>query len=1007
MATIRSAIQVTDGMSPAFRSMTNALNIVLNTFESLQTAVSSPIDTAGIDAARAEINKIEIAAMAAEEHMAKLNRVAVAPGVATPPEIHVTWKSEDMPVFTGADRLGQEVRSANNMLATLRQTQERIAAQASSMDVFSPDAIDDLTSIQDRVKRIATAIGQIEANKNPMNVETANADLERLRGQLSQAVRYQDQLNQAVRELDVGEANQAYNRLSATISSAERYIRDNPVEVPVVWKTEDMPVFTGVGMDRFEQEIGSANTMLTALQQKQEQIAAQAGTAGIFSPGAVADLTTVQERVQRIRSAIERIENNPANKSPVNVGTANAELERLRGQLSQAIQYQDQLNKAVQRMDVGEANQAYNRLTATIGNTERYIRDNVDEQGRFNSQISKGARAAEGLWSKIRGIAMSLGAAFGAKKVVDMTDDYTNQSARLGLINDGLQTQAELQQKIFASAQRSRGEYGQMVGTVAKLGLLAKDAFQSNDEVIAFGEIMNKAFRVSGASASEATNGMYQLTQAMAAGRLQGDEFRSVMENAPMVAQAIAQYTGKSMGELKQMSADGVITSDIIKNALFSAADDINAKFETMPATFETVWTSIKNKAVMQFSTIMQKINGFLNSDTGARVIEGVTSAMGALTSTVGFLLGLVMSVTSFFTANWPLIAPIVWGLVGAFVAYNAVALVTNGILAVQAIQKSIAAAGTMLLAGETFTATVAQHGLNAALYACPLTWIIVSIIAIIALFYVVIGAINTVAGTSISATGIIFGAFAVLGAFLWDLFLGVFDLVLGVINALVNPFIRFANFIGNIFTNPISAIIYGFQSMADGILAILQKVASAMDFVFGSHMAETVGDWRAGLKDMADAAVAEYAPNENYQKIMSELDLSVDDLGLKRVAYSDAWKAGYNTGDKIANSFNLAGAFDANQFGSTFDDLLKGVNTTSDNTGAMADSMDITEEDLKYLRDLAEQEVVNRFTTAEIKVDMTNHNSISSNMDLDGVVGYLEEKIYETMETAAEGVHG
>ncbi|RDA73744.1 tail tape measure protein, partial [Hafnia paralvei] len=184
---------------------------------------------------------------------------------------------------------------------------------------------------------------------------------------------------------------------------------------------------------------------------------------------------------------------------------------------------------------------------------------------------------------------------------IEATDNYTNQNSRLALINDGLQTQAELQNKIYQAAQRSRGAYGETVSSVAKLGLLAKDAFSSNNETIAFAELMNKSFKISGASISESTNGMYQLTQAMAAGRLQGDEFRSVMENAPMLAQAIAKYTGKSMGELRKMSSEGEITANIIKNSLFSMADDINKKFATMPMTFETAWTRIKNQTVATF----------------------------------------------------------------------------------------------------------------------------------------------------------------------------------------------------------------------------------------------------------------------------------------------------------------------------------------------------------------------------------------------------------------------
>jgi len=250
-----------------------------------------------------------------------------------------------------------------------------------------------------------------------------------------------------------------------------------------------------------------------------------------------------------------------------------------------------------------------------------------------------------------------------------------------------------------------KGDYGETVSTVAKLGLLAKDAFKGNDETIKFAELMNKSFKISGSSTSEASNGMYQLTQAMASGRLQGDEFRSVMENAPMVAQAIAKYTGKSMGELRKMSADGEISASMIKNAMFSAADDINAKFKTMPMTFGTVWTSIKNKAVMASSTMMQKVNDYLNSTNGAALIEGITNSINVLISVISFMLNLLMAVTSFFINNWSWIAPIIWGIVAAMGIYNA-ALIVNSVI--QGINTAIQTAQAIAIAVKT-GATIAE----------------------------------------------------------------------------------------------------------------------------------------------------------------------------------------------------------------------------------------------------------------------------------------------------------
>lgn len=670
-------------------------------------------------------------------------------------------------------------------------------------------------------------------------------------------------------------------------------------------------------------------------------------------------------------------------------------------------------HNAIDTRSIQTAREELARAETSFNNVEREIREANAQQQRFNESIQNGQSAADGLHGKITKIVGAIAAYVGITQTLNLSDTLVSTKARLDLMNDGLQTSAQLQNMIYASAQRSRTSYIDTAQAVAKLGILAKDAFSNNKEMVAFAEQMNKQFKIGGASIQEQTAAMYQLTQAMASGRLQGDEFRSIMENAPMLAQAIAKYTGKSMGDLRQMSADGEITANIIKNAMFTAADETNKKFAELPMTWGQVWTSIKNKAVKAFDPILAKISELANNDDFQQLVDNVVGGI-VITATVALgLFNILASIAGVISDNWSWLEPIVWGLVAAFIAYNAVALVTNGILAFQGLQAKIAAAGQMMQAWATFTATAAQYGLNAALYACPLTWIILLIIALIVIFYAAVAAVNHFAGTSVSATGIIFGAFAVLGAFLWNLFLGIFDLILGVINALVNPFIKFANFIGNVFNNPVSSIIYLFQGMADGILAILEKVASALDFVFGSKMADAVASWRSGLKGMADAAVKEYAPNENYKNVMNELNLSVDDLGLKRIEYGKAWNVGYDAGEKVESKFdfgnilgNASNSLDAFEMGNTLDGIYSGVGDTAGNTAKMADSMDASEEELKYLRDLAEQEVINRFTTAEINLTVANENHINSEMDLDGVVTYIEEKLYETMQVAAEGVH-
>lgn len=674
-------------------------------------------------------------------------------------------------------------------------------------------------------------------------------------------------------------------------------------------------------------------------------------------------------------------------------------------------------HNAIDTNSIQTARQELARAETSFNQVESEIRQADQAQTQFNNSIRSGGTAASGLQGKIMKLVAAVGAYVGLTKTLAFADELTQTKARLNLMNDGLQTSAQLQNMIFASAQRSRTAYVDTAQVVAKLGILAGQSFSGNKEMVYFAEQMNKQFKIGGASLQEQTSAMYQLTQAMASGRLQGDEFRSIMENAPMLAQAIAKFTGKSIGELRQMSADGEITADIIKKAMFAAADETNAKFAELPITFGQVWTNIKNKAIIAFDPILTKISQIANNKDFQQLVDNVVGGIVIIATVAAGLFGILTSISSVITDNWSWLEPIVWGLAAAFLAYNAVALVTNAILAIQGIMAGIAAAGQMLQSGATFVATAAQYGLNAALYACPLTWIIILIIALIAIFYAVVAAVNHFAGTSVSATGIIMGAFAVAGAFIANLFMGLLQLVFGIVEYWYNLFASFANFFGNLFNDPIGAIINLFADLADNVLGVLEKIASAMDFIFGSNMADTVKGWRADLQVMAEVAVKQYG-NGTYKDRVSELDINgvLGDLGISmdRFKYSDAWKTGYSAGENLESKLDLgkllkgnSDSLNAYELGNNLDGIYNGVGDTAGNTAKMADSMEASEESLKYMRDLAEQEVINRFTTAEISVNLGGvTNNVNSEMDLDGIVTYIEEKLYETMEIAAEGVH-
>jgi len=789
-----------------------------------------------------------------------------------------------------------------------------------------------------------------------------------------------------------------------------------PVQVPVHWRSDNMEVFTSTGVERFEQEVQSANNMLNTLNQTQSRIAAQAAQTDLFPDNAIADMNNMQNRLQAIQQRIQTIESNPLN---MGSDTANAELEQLRGQLDQAVQEQEALNRAVENMDVEAANQAYLRLSQTVGNTERYIRDNVDEQGRFNREIEEGTNEADSLMQTIKGAVAAYATIQTLSTALNLSDQLTSTTARLNLMNDGLQTTQDLQNMIYLSAERARGSYQATADAVSKLGLMAGDAFGSSEEIIAFMEQVNKQFTIAGTEAAGIDAAMLQLTQAMGSGVLRGEEYNSILEQAPNIIQAIADYMEVPKGQLKDMAAEGQITADIVKAAMFAAADDTNAKFESMPKTFSQIWTSFQNTALMAFQPVLQRMNEIANSEAFQEFVNNAIEGLSMVAGIALEIFDLLVGVAGAVADNWSWLSPIIYGVAAALAVYYGWLLLTKGaemamaaVHGIVAVAKGIMAAATMLVTGATWAETTAQYGLNAAMYACPIVWIIILIIALIALFYAAVAAVNKFAGTSVSATGIICGAFMVALAFIGNIFVALWNLVVDVFVLIYNLVATVANFIGNVFTDPIGAVCRLFFDLADTVLGILQALASAIDAIFGSNLAGSVQGWRDSLGGWVDDTFGKG------EEVMAKMN--ADDMKLGRFEYGAAWDAGYSFGEGIDESIanfdpsslfntNVPGADDyANlgNYGSGIGGIGSGVDDIAGNTGKIADSMDITEEDLKYLRDIAEQEAVNRFTTAEITIEQTNHNTVSGKMDLDGIVSGLTDAANEAVDRIAEGVH-
>lgn len=795
----------------------------------------------------------------------------------------------------------------------------------------------------------------------------------------------------------------------------------DPVNVPIQWETDGMDVFTGTGVERFQQEVQSANDMLNTLNTTQARISQTAQGMDILPDAAVQDMNTMQQRLSAIQQRIQQIENNPVN---VGADNANAELEQLRMQLNQAIQEQNSLNQAMQNMDVSAANDAYLRLSQTVGNTERYIRDNVDEQGRFNQEVSAGTQQANELTNTIKRAVAAYVSIQTVGKALNISDELVQTTSRLNMMNDGVQTTAELVNMVYAAAQDARGSFSQMADVVARFGNNAKDAFSSSEEVVAFADLIQKQMTIAGASTQEAANAELQLSQALGSGVLRGDELNSIFEQAPNLIQNIADYLDVPIGKIREMAADGELSADVVKAAIFSAADDINSKFNEMPMTWGQIWQSMQNTALIAFQPVLQRLNDLANSEAFQTFIQGAIEAMATLANILLNIFELVGTVCGFIADNWSVISPIIYGVIAALAVYAAYLGIVKGIEIASAAATAIhsvamsAKIGVMAaLTGQTMAATAAQMGYNGALYACPVVWIIVLIIALIAVIMAVCSAIAKMTGIANSGFGVITGGVNVVIQFFKNLGLTVANIALGIGNAIA----ALASNMMTAFHNAICSIQSWFYNLLSTALSVIEGICAALNklpFVEFDY---------SGISSAADdyaAKASEAAGNkEDYQSISDAFNEGFTTFDAFQDGWaSDAFNAGAAWGDGVADkvsNFSLSDVFgqtdipNVGDYTSGFSDAIAnsgvgdGIGNIDDNTGKIKDSLDITEEDLKYLRDIAEQEAINRFTTAEINVDMSGmQNTVNSGDDIDGFMTKLTDSVNEAVDNMTEGVH-
>ena len=570
----------------------------------------------------------------------------------------------------------------------------------------------------------------------------------------------------------------------------------------------------------------------------------------------------------------------------------------------------------------------YAQFNSELTGVREELTRTVSEVEELRSSMTSAQPPAENLTASLK----KLGTAFLGSKlvsgIVSMSDEMTQTTARLNLMNDGLQSTADLQELIYQSAMRSRGAYNATADAVAKMGLLAGDAFSSNQETIAFVEQLNKQFKIAGTSAEGQAAAMLQITQAMGSGVLRGEELNSVFEQAPTIIQSIADYLGVSVGEIRSMAQEGELTASVVKSALLSSAEETNRKFNEIPLTWSDVWTQASNMAVMSLQPLLEAINWVAN--------------------------------------NIEIIGPLVLAAAAAFALF------------------AVAANWTKICAAATKALTAAQKMLNAVMSLNPIVLIIGSIIILIGVIAAYINYTNRAKNETTSAVGVICGLFAMAGAFVYNMFyLPVYNVIADLIN-----------FLGNVFQYPIASIEILFLQLSQYVVGVIRGMVRTIE-----KLINLIPGVKINITSGLDAFYDSYT--DRIQKIKDQSGWTEYVKHKEKIEYSTAYANGYNWGANLQNSISEKLGLDLP------DDPATGLlSNIADNTAQIADDVSVSSDDIKLLRDIAERQVINKYTTAEIKVEMVNHNNISNEMDLDGVVNLLEAKVTEALVTSAEGVH-
>ena len=641
-------------------------------------------------------------------------------------------------------------------------------------------------------------------------------------------------------------------------------------------------------------------------------------------------------------------------------------------------------SKAVDTASIKTARAEIANANIALRQSEENIKRINEEANKTPDKFNQTNNAVNGMLGNLKNIAIGVGSVVGADKVLELSDKITNTKARLSLIVDDGGSVDALEDKIFASANRARADYMDMASTVAKLSMNAGKAFKNNNETVAFAELLNKQFVIAGASQEEIASASLQLTQALGSGVLRGEELNAVFEACPPIIQSIADYLDVDIGKIREMASDGELSASVVKNAMFTAADDINEKFNSMPMTWAQIGTKIKNYAIQAFEPVLIKINEIANSDRFNTFVNNVTNALTGLGNIVIQIFDIIMQGVNLIVDNWDVVSAVLIGITAGFIAWKVATSLLNGALI------------------KMFITLLTN----------PITWVAVAI-------GIVIGAIvlwiNKMGGLKIAWLTVVDFILLKWNTVQLGFMIGVYN-VLNFLDKLSlgwkTACVAVANFVGDMKVKVLTII----QNMVNGAIDLINGMIGALNSIPGVNI-KTISHVTFGTEASISNAAEKAARNAELANKQNEVSNNINEREEKisgmanKILEDHQNRVNEINAEKVKDVMadpakDLLNKMDNAGIGTDYSSMVDNVAKTADNTGKVADSLEVTEDELEYLRDIAEREVINRFTTAEIKVDFSNTNKIESDMDLDGVLDQIKDTIYEAVVTSAEEVH-